>query len=49
VGITINKDGIIIIISPKIQFFVIPVKTGIQESNAGCPRIKYGAGISSPA
>jgi hypothetical protein len=27
---------------------VIPVKTGIHVEKTGFPRIKYGAGLSSP-
>jgi hypothetical protein len=27
---------------------VIPAKAGIQTENTGFPRIKYGAGLSSP-
>jgi len=37
-------------IAPAIKYLniVIPAKAGIQVGT-GCPRIKYGAGLSSPA
>jgi hypothetical protein len=28
--------------------FVIPAEAGIQQDPTGFPRIKYGAGVSSP-